>query len=63
MSDKINVELSESELSMLVTVLHMGGWQRKKNLPKRLRNSDNRFIRKMSKIMSKLEEKLEDELS
>lgn len=55
------IELTTSELSMLVTVLHMGGWQKKKNLPKHIRNSDNKFINKMSKIMKKLEAELEDD--
>ena len=55
------VELTKSEIAMLVTVLHMGGWQRKKNLPEKLRDSDNRFINKMSKIVKKLENALDDD--
>lgn len=58
---KTTIELTESELSMLVTILHMGGWHRKKNLPKHIKNSDNRFINKMSKIMKKLEDALDDD--
>ena len=55
------VELTKSEIAMLVTVLHMAGWQRKKNLPEKLRDSDNRFINKMSKILKKLENAMEDD--
>jgi len=58
---KITVELTQGELSMLVTVLHMAGWHRKKNLPKHVRKSDNLFINKMSKIVKKLEASLEDD--
>lgn len=55
------LELTKSEVAMLVTVLHMAGWQRKKNLPDKLRESDNVFINKMSKIVKKLENAMEDD--
>lgn len=55
------VELTKSEIAMLVTVLNMAGWQRKRNLPGHLKDSDNLFIRKMSKILKKLENSLEDD--
>ena len=61
MKQPIEVELTKSELAMLVTVLHLGGWHRKKNLPKTLRNSDNLYIQKMSKIVKKLETLLGDD--
>ena len=61
MSKTIKIELTESELSMLVTVLHMGGWHKKKDYPERMQDSDNKFIRKMSKVMKKLEAVLEDD--
>lgn len=46
---------------MLVTVLHMGGWHRKKDLPKNMRNSESKFINRMSKIMKKLEAELDSD--
>lgn len=52
------IELSVEELSMLLTVLHMGGWHRKKNLPKHAKKSNSQFINTMSKIMKKLEQEL-----
>jgi hypothetical protein len=55
---KKTIELSIEELSMLVTVLHMGGWHRKKNLPKHAQKSDSKFIKTMSKIMKNLEQEL-----
>lgn len=61
MTEKVEINLTKSELSMLVTILHMGGWQRKKNLPSHLRNSDNKFVNKMSKILKKLEDSLDDD--
>lgn len=61
MTEKVEINLTKSELSMLVTILHMGGWQRKKNLPNHLRNSDNKFVNKMSKILKKLEDSLDDD--
>ena len=60
MSSK-NIELTEGELTMLVTVLHMGGWHRKKDLPKHMRNSKSSFINRMSKIMKKLEAELDND--
>lgn len=60
MSSK-NIELTEGELNMLVTVLHMGGWHRKKDLPKHMRNSKSNFINRMSKIMKKLEAELDND--
>lgn len=56
-----SVELTEGELTMLVTVLHMGGWHRKKDLPKNMRNSESKFINRMSKIMKKLEAELDSD--
>lgn len=61
MTDRVKIELTKSELSMLVTVLHMGGWQRKRNLPKHIQSSENKFINKMSKILKKLEDTLDDD--
>jgi hypothetical protein len=61
MTEKIEISFTKSELSMLVTILHMGGWQRKKNLPQNSRNSENKFINKMSKILKKLEDLLDDD--
>jgi len=60
-SSKVNVELSQGDISMLLTVIRMGGWHSKKDLPKNLRKSDSKFIRKMSKIITKLEDSLEDD--
>jgi hypothetical protein len=55
------IELTEGELTMLITVLHMGGWHRKKDLPKHMRNSESMFINRMSKIMKKLEAELDND--
>lgn len=61
MSKKHKIELSESDVAMLVTVIRMGGWHRKGDYPKHLRNSDNLYVKKMSKILKKLEDHLGDE--
>lgn len=61
MADKKKIELSESDIAMLVTVLRMGGWHRKGDYPKQLNNSDNLYVRKMSKILKKLESHLEED--
>jgi uncharacterized membrane protein len=61
MTKDLKLELTKSELAMLITVLHMGGWHRKKNLPKHMRHSEGKFISTMSKIMKKLENSLEDD--
>lgn len=61
MSKKITVELSESDIAMLITVIRMGGWHRKGDYPKHLRDSDNKYVRKMSKIIKKLENCLDDD--
>jgi len=61
MTNKHRVELSQGEISMLVTVLRMGGWHRKGEYPKNLKKSDSKYVRKMSKIMKKLEHHLEDD--
>ena len=53
MSKKITVELSESDIAMLITVIRMGGWHQKGDYPKHLRDSDNMYVRKMSKIIKK----------
>lgn len=56
MDRNITVEFTPAQLAMLVTVLHMAGWKRKKNLPKNMRDSSNHFLDKMSKLLKKLEE-------
>lgn len=61
MSKKTTVELSESDIAMLITVIRMGGWHRKGDYPKHLRDSDNMYVRKMSKIIKKLENCLDDD--
>lgn len=61
MADKKKIELSESDIAMLVTVIRMGGWHRKGDYPKQLKNSDNLYVRKMSKILKKLESHLEED--
>jgi hypothetical protein len=61
MTKESSVELTKAELAMLVSVLHMGGWHRKKHLPKHMRNSESKFINTMSKIMKKLEAELDND--
>jgi hypothetical protein len=55
------LELTKSEIATIVTMLHMGGWHRKKNLPKHIRESNNSFVNRMSKILKKLETALDDD--
>lgn len=61
MSEKISLQLSESEITMLVTVIRMGGWHRRKEYPKSLRDTDNVFVLKMHKILKKLESAIEND--
>jgi hypothetical protein len=61
MSKKIDVQLSESEITMLVTVIRMGGWHKRKEYPKGLRDTNNIFVLKMHKILKKLESAIEND--